>query len=255
MKLPSTNRPVIQVVGASDGWIHERLGRRLAAKLPYAEFAPAADKPRSGIGVRYYVNYFLYNGPSGAVDVGFFTHLDDSNEFLERARKMDFCVCMSRKYENWLLDQGVKAVTCIPMGFDSYRYRPKLVLGVVGLLDHPRKGIHAYPKRWFEEIGGFDLEFEGWGFEDSDLRIRAQKSIGIYNDKSALLIHQWHPHLGDVVTTLANPVGNTKSPPSRRWAATGRTRRCGSPGFSSVPTRLAWHGGSKEGRVCGVTFD
>jgi hypothetical protein len=55
------------------------------------------------------------------------------------------------------------------------------------------EGIHAYPRRWFEEIGGFDLAFEAWGFEDSDLRVRAQKSIGIHTDTSCLLIHQWHP--------------------------------------------------------------
>ena len=27
-----------------------------------------------------------------------------------------------------------------PMGFDAYRYRPRLILGVVGLLEHERKG-------------------------------------------------------------------------------------------------------------------
>jgi hypothetical protein len=49
---------------------------------------------------------------------------------------------MSRCYADWLRDRGVPHVRHIPMGFDYYRFRPKLVLGVIGLLDHPRKGRH-----------------------------------------------------------------------------------------------------------------
>src|SRR5260370_24073840 len=138
---PAQNKAV-QIVAPTDGWILERLARTLAAKLPYAELVPTGAKPSPGVSLVYYVNYFLYNGPRGVLDVGFFTHLDESCQFLERARRMDFCVCMSRKYENWLLDQDVQKVTCITMGYDSFRYRPRLVLGVVGLLDHPRKGRH-----------------------------------------------------------------------------------------------------------------
>ena len=56
----------------------------------------------------------------------------------------------------------------------------------------PTEGMHAYPRAWFEEIGGFDLQFEGWGFEDSDLRERAKGSIGIVQVKDVVLVHQWH---------------------------------------------------------------
>jgi hypothetical protein len=86
------------------------------------------------------VNYALYQGPSGLIDVGFFTHHDDTQHFLERARGVDGCVCMSKLYADWLRDHGVATVEHIPMGFDAYRYRPRLMLGVVGKLDHPRKG-------------------------------------------------------------------------------------------------------------------
>src|SRR5467141_3798637 len=90
--------PVVQIVGPTDGWILERLARRLADKLPYAAFAAADSKPAAGTALRYYVNYFLYAGKSGVLDVGFFTHLDEAHQFLERARGMDYCVSMSRKY-------------------------------------------------------------------------------------------------------------------------------------------------------------
>ncbi|MBV9124103.1 MAG: glycosyltransferase [Planctomycetes bacterium] len=55
------------------------------------------------------------------------------------------------------------------------------------------EGIHAFPRTWFIEAGGYDLQFQGWGFEDSDLRERARWSIGVVHDTTSLLLHQWHP--------------------------------------------------------------
>ncbi len=132
--------PVIQVVGPTDQWILERLARKLAAKLPYAEFVPWKPRPTAATRLVYYVNYALYAGASGLIDVGFFTHEDPAHQFLERARQVDFCVCMSKTYADRLEAQGIAHVAHVPMGFDAYRYRPRLVLGVIGLLDHPRKG-------------------------------------------------------------------------------------------------------------------
>jgi hypothetical protein len=134
--------PVLQIIGPTDNWVLERLARRLAAKLPYAAFVPWQPRRDGEARVAYYVNYALYQGPSGLIDVGLFTHREDTQEFLERAHQVDYCVSMSRLYADWLRDQGVRWVVHIPMGFDAYRYRPRLVLGVVGKLDHPRKGRH-----------------------------------------------------------------------------------------------------------------
>jgi hypothetical protein len=133
---------LVQIVGPTDDWILERLARRLAAKLPYARFVPRSPQASVSTRLVYYVNYALYERPSGLVDVGFFTHLDDNQQFLPRARSLDFCVCMSRLYADWMLAQGIRSIVHIPMGFDAYRYRPRLVLGVVGRLAHPRKGRH-----------------------------------------------------------------------------------------------------------------
>ncbi len=142
---PSPGRqdePLVQIVGPTDDWVLERLARRLAAKLPYAEFVPWEARPSGSLRIAYFVNYALYRGPSGVIDGAFFTHREDAHGFLERARQVDFCVCMCRLYADWLREQGVRHVTHVPMGFDAYRYRPRLVLGVVGKLDHPRKGRH-----------------------------------------------------------------------------------------------------------------
>jgi hypothetical protein len=131
---------LVQVVGPADGWVLERLARRLAAKLPYARFAAWEPAPGPATRLVYYVNYALYRRPSGRVDVGFFTHRDDAQGFLEVARRVDACVCMARTYADWLREQGVAHPVHVPMGFDARRYRPRLVLAVVGRLDHPRKG-------------------------------------------------------------------------------------------------------------------
>jgi hypothetical protein len=133
---------IVQVVGPTDQWILERLARLLVRKLPYATFNEWAPRRMGAPGLAYYVNYALYQGSTPFVDVGFFTHRDDSQRFLERARELDFSVCMSKIYADWLRSQSVTTVAHIPTGFDAYRYRPHLVLGVVGLLEHPRKGKH-----------------------------------------------------------------------------------------------------------------
>jgi hypothetical protein len=130
----------VQVVGPADGWVLERLARTLAAKLPYAEFVPWRPQPGPATRLVYYVNYALLDRPSGLIDVVFFTHPDENHQSVEQARRADACVCMARQYADWLASQGVRTVVHIPMGFDSYRFRPRLVLGVVGRLEHPRKG-------------------------------------------------------------------------------------------------------------------
>jgi glycosyltransferase involved in cell wall biosynthesis len=132
---------LVQIVGPNDDWILERLAKCLARKLPYATLATQPTK-RQPEGLVYYINYALYNGPSGSFDVGLFPHCENPEDFLGRARRMDYCVSMSKLYTDWLIGQGVKTVCHIPMGYDVYRYRPRLVLGVVGLLEHPREGRH-----------------------------------------------------------------------------------------------------------------
>jgi hypothetical protein len=133
---------LVQIVGPDDQWILERQARQLVSKLPYARFVPwrpALDVPA---GLVYYMNYALFERKTHHIDVGFFTHRDDDQQFLERARAMDHAVCMSTIYANWLKAEGVETVSHIKTGFDFYRFRPRLVVGVIGLLRHSRKGKH-----------------------------------------------------------------------------------------------------------------
>lgn len=131
---------VVQIVGPTDNWILEKLARVLVSKLPYASFSPWEPRRNGPAGLAYYVNYALFQRSTSQIDVGFFTHRDDSQGFLERARAMNFCVSMARVTADFLAAEGVRHSCHIPMGFDRTRYRPRLVLGVVGRTDHPRKG-------------------------------------------------------------------------------------------------------------------
>jgi glycosyltransferase involved in cell wall biosynthesis len=135
-----TGQPFLQIVGPDDAWVLERLARTLAERLPYAEFVAWEPRVTEATRIVYYVNYALYQRPTGRIDVAFFTHLDESQGFLERARGVDCCICMCKTYADWLAGHGVRDVVHILMAFDSERYRPRLVLGVAGKLDHPRKG-------------------------------------------------------------------------------------------------------------------
>jgi hypothetical protein len=66
------------------------------------------------------------------------------------------------------------------------------------------EGVHAFPRKWFEAIGGYDHQFVHWGYEDPDLRLRAQWSIGITRVREAILIHQWHSRNGQAEVAEAN---------------------------------------------------
>ncbi len=113
-----TQDAIVQIVGPADGWVLERLARRLTAKLPYAVFVPWRPQIGGAARLIYYVNYALYEHPSGLIDVGFFTHLDETHGFLEKARQLDYAVCMPRLYADWLTSKGVTTNCHIPMGFD-----------------------------------------------------------------------------------------------------------------------------------------
>jgi SAM-dependent methyltransferase len=76
--------------------------------------------------------------------------------------------------------------------------------------------IQAFPRHWFEEIGGFDLAYRGWGYEDSDLRLRAEWSIGVVRVTTSLLVHQGH----------ARGPFDPRTAQNRAYYESGKGRRC-----------------------------
>jgi hypothetical protein len=68
------------------------------------------------------------------------------------------------------------------------------------------QGLAAFPRLWFEAIGGFDLAYQTWGYEDHDLRFRAELSIAVreIDPREAVLVHQWHPPSPEASGSAAN---------------------------------------------------
>ena len=65
-----------------------------------------------------------------------------------------------------------------PRRFDSPEDLDRLLAAAPAPQPMMGDGIHAYPRTWFESIGGFDLQFVLWGFQESDLHVRADWTIG-----------------------------------------------------------------------------
>ena len=161
MSAPSTieacrdDELTVQVVGPADGWVLERLARIRAAKLPYAEFVPWRPRPARQR-ASCIMSITLCSTGQAAVLTWFFSRAPDENhQSVEQGRRADACVCMARQYADWLAAQGVQTAVHIPMGFDYYRFRPRLVLGVVGRLEHPRRAgnlVEAVQKLPFVEV-------------------------------------------------------------------------------------------------------
>ena len=133
--------PFVQIVGPTDGWVLERQARTLAAKLPYSAFMSLAPEPeqrgRPGLllqlchirrAERTDRRRLLY--PPGRCATVFWTGRADWTA----ASVWPANTPIGSAVRRW------QEVVHIPMGFDHYRYRPTLVLGVVGQLDTPRKG-------------------------------------------------------------------------------------------------------------------
>ncbi len=67
-------------------------------------------------------------------------------------------------------------------------------------------GLFACPAAWFRAVGGFDLAFQGWGYEDPDLAARAELALPVVEVpwRDGLLVHQWHPPAADARRGLEN---------------------------------------------------
>jgi 2-polyprenyl-3-methyl-5-hydroxy-6-metoxy-1,4-benzoquinol methylase len=111
--------------------------------------------------------------------------------------------------------------TVYPAPITSHRDLLELLKAPTPLQEMLGEGVHAYPKTWFEEIGGFDLNFSGWGFEDSDLRERARRSIGYRNVANTLLIHQWHARAEESASAARNRAYYDRMKTSRQVVRNG----------------------------------
>jgi len=133
----------VNIVVQTDGWILERLSRRLEMALPYVK---AQDTPDMGFSINYYMSYAYFNSKSNC-DIVFFSHYEPGSETLKK--KWEFCVqnnvigvVIEEKYREMLLKQGLKRVHLIKTGVNTSFFHPKTVVGVAGktIYNPHRKG-------------------------------------------------------------------------------------------------------------------
>lgn len=110
-----------------------------------------------------------------------------------------------------------------------------IFVDVSALPEFPGEGVQAFPYDWFIDSGGYDNAYTYWGYEDCDLRYRAEKTLKVTHIKDACGIHLFHERRIARNTATANAlyygiskhlnrpirnggwgfaVGNTRQPPS-----------------------------------------
>jgi len=96
---------------------------------------------------------------------------------------------------------------------------------------HPTVGQGAgmiVPRRWFEEVGGFDETYQTWGGEDNDLTLRVEWAGGtvqwLPDPTRAFAAHQWHDRTWPTHADLAQ-VDRNRAYLAARIAAGGPIAR------------------------------
>ena len=85
----------VHVIRPTDGWILQRMAESFT--IPGSTLGTQPDPAAT---VNFYVNYYLYAGPTATLDVGFFTHRPVDEDpglrarFDEVAAQVDACVAM-----------------------------------------------------------------------------------------------------------------------------------------------------------------
>ena len=168
-----SGKKYVHVNLADRGWILERMGLELERRLDYVKVGDGADKNAI---VNYHINYHAFREKSN-VDMALFTHLEENipasrDLFFNVAKTMDFCVCMSKKYELLLRDSGITTVRTIMPGIELDRFRPVLRIGVVGRTYHTgRKGEELVERAMTIKNTAWYFVGQGWpaGRNDSAL--------------------------------------------------------------------------------------
>jgi len=133
----------VHIVRPTDGWALQRLAESI--EMPGGSFG---DVPDATADVNFYVNYYLWTGPTKSCDVALFTHRhgDDDphlrDRFDEVARGVDACVAMCGRTARYL---PPKPTLVWHGAADRIFRRGPLVLGVVAL-PSPRKRLHWIPE-------------------------------------------------------------------------------------------------------------
>ena len=169
-------------------WILEKCAYEIASRAYYINYAldddPSAD-------LTYYINYHSFSGKKYGKQVAFFTHLekDEANikRFFDVARQMDYCICMSNKYADMLIQHKIKNVKVIAPGVDLKTFYPKVHIGVIGrTYASGRKGESLIEQVY--DTPGIEWHFTGKGWPGPSRFIPDSQMNDFYNHLDYVLV-------------------------------------------------------------------
>jgi glycosyltransferase involved in cell wall biosynthesis len=162
----------INVVTLGSGWILQKIAERVvAAPCTEAQFS-LSRQPDPRAEANFYVDiYNCYRDPSGATDIGLYTHLhNNSFRYIEPGwRKLHFIVHMCKRYlDMFSVFYPVEQMRVLPPGQIPEGFSLKrLHIGVVQRGEHVGKGFD-FMKELVRapEVHGFQFSFVGSGWDE-----------------------------------------------------------------------------------------
>lgn len=137
----------------------------------------------------YTLNYQVIKIPSSfnralGLQIGFENTSHDKVIFL------DVDIVVAKGFFNYI-NSNIEPGKCVfPICFSFFSNQK-----TTGYWRYYSYGLCGFHRNDFHTIGGWNLIFDGYGFEDQELFLRSQKSLVIKRDKLAGFYHLWHPNL------------------------------------------------------------
>jgi hypothetical protein len=100
----------LELIISDRNWVIESFANEIVKYAPSDVFNVSIEESPSGeADIYYFMPYSIFKKVKGAINVAFFTHIEDDypeavKNFFKIANNCDLCICMSKKYEQRLID-------------------------------------------------------------------------------------------------------------------------------------------------------
>lgn len=185
---------LIELVPVDRGWILETMAQSIlneSTNQPGRFRVKIVNEPTDRADLTFFLPESAFRPLKHSITVTYLAHKEDHRGaaalFEEVARKSDYCITSSTKYQQVLEADGAKKVFKIHLGVDTEMFVPKLKLGVVGRTYHTgRKGENL-----LAEIIGMpmvELRFTGEGWPLPADYYSTADLVGFYNEIDFLMV-------------------------------------------------------------------
>ena len=184
----------IEIVPADRGWILEVMARAIeleATAFPQRFNVQIVDQPSDEAELTFFLPESAFRPLTNSIVGTYLAHKEDHPDaaalFEEVARRSDFCITSSTKYQQILEQDGAKKVFKVPLGVDTEIFTPKFRLGVVGrTYQSGRKGESLLAG--LTDLPMVELRFTGAGWPHPAGYYASEDLAGFYQDIDYLLI-------------------------------------------------------------------